>query len=118
VIKIIKNLLIVKRVSIVKIILFIGSIINIPILSTYFFIPLLNLGLIVIKNLDQGWIEIIGGQGFIKKSINYIGGGDKLNYLNLKFYLSIFLFIIILVLLILYLNSLLEHSIEDTKEIF
>jgi hypothetical protein len=107
-----------EGLSIVKVIIFFGGIINIPLLSTYLLIPLLNLGLIIIKSFDQGWLEIIGGQGFIKKRIIYIRGGDKLNYLNLKLYLSLFLFILILILLILYLNSLLEHSAEVTREIF
>lgn len=118
IIKILKSLLIIERVIAVKIIIYIGGIINIPILSTYLFIPVLNFGLYIMKNFDQGWLEAIGGQGFIKKTIEYIGGGDKLNYLNLKIYLFLFLFLIILVVLILYLNSLLEHSIEATKEIF
>lgn len=118
IIKILKNLLIMEGLSIVKVIIFFGGIINIPLLSTYLLIPLLNLGLIIIKSFDQGWLEIIGGQGFIKKRIIYIRGGDKLNYLNLKLYLSLFLFILILILLILYLNSLLEHSAEVTREIF
>jgi len=99
--KILKNLLIIERVIIVKMILFIGGIINIPILSTYLFIPVLNLGLYILKSFDQGWLEAIGGQGFIRKAIIYIGGGDKLNYLNLKVYLSLFIFLILLVVLIL-----------------
>jgi len=101
IIKILKNLLLIENVIIVKVVIYLGGIINIPILSTYLFIPVLNLGLFIIKTFDQGWLEIIGGQGFIKKTINYIGGGDKLNYLNLKVYLFLFLLLIILVVLIL-----------------
>lgn len=106
IVKILKNLLVIERVMMVKVMMYVGGIINIPILSTYLFIPLLNLGIVIIKNFDQGWLEAMGGQGFIKKAMGYIGGGDKFNYLNLKLYLSLFLLAIILVLLILCSDSL------------
>lgn len=86
--------------------LFFGGIMNIPFLSTYTSILLLNYGIYLLKNLDQGWIEIMGGQGTINKIILIIGEGDKLNYISLKFYLSIYFLIIITLWMVKYLSSL------------
>jgi hypothetical protein len=79
---------------------------NLPSLSTYLLIPLLSYGILFLKKLDQAWVEILGGQGFIKKVSYYIDRGDSFNYLNLKLYLSLFIIIIIVVLVVLCLNSL------------
>jgi len=90
-----KNLLLNNLMIFRKVSLFFGGIINIPMLSTYALIPLLKFGSNIIKNFDQGWLELFGGQGFIGKVINLVGEGDKLNYINLKFYLSFFIIIIL-----------------------
>lgn len=75
--------------------LYFGRIINLPLLSTYFLIPLLNYGMNLVRGLDQGWIEMSGGQGFISRVIIYYNRTDKFNYLNLKLYLFVFLVITI-----------------------
>jgi hypothetical protein len=67
---------------------------------------MLKLGSMFLKKLDQAWLEILGGQGFIKKINFIIDKGDDFNYLNLKLYLTIFIIIILVFLIILCLNSL------------
>lgn len=91
---ILKNLLLNNLKIFRKISLFFGGIINIPILSTYGLVPLLNFGSKIMKRFDQGWLELMGGQGFINKVIFSMGEGDRLNYINLKIYLSAFLLVI------------------------
>ena len=90
--------------------IFFGSIWFIPYISTYGIVNYsLKLGIIVLKNFDQGWSEFLGRQNLYKQLVNY----SQLNYLiqnnNLKVYLLIFiLWIIVLVmfLIFIYLNSL------------
>lgn len=89
-----------------KVFLFFGGIINIPILSTIFLTPALSLGSKILKNFDQGWLEFLGGQGFIGRVSYVIGEGDKLNYLNLKLYLFLFFLIVGFVWCMRYLDSL------------
>lgn len=50
-----------------KLYYFFGLIWGLPIISTIFFIAPLNLGSKILKYLDQGWLEEIGGQGLYKK---------------------------------------------------
>lgn len=97
----IRNLLIFRKLS-----LFFGGMMNMPMLSTYLLVPILRFGSNILKNLDQGWLEIFGGQGLINKFIYSIGEGDKLNYINLKLYLSLFILIILILWGVNYLNSL------------
>nr|YP_001798487.1 NADH dehydrogenase subunit 5 [Orchesella villosa]ABS57585.1 NADH dehydrogenase subunit 5 [Orchesella villosa] len=74
---------------------FMGTMWFMPILSTYFFMPSLALGSALLKYLDQGWVEIISGQGMfmvMRKS------GSQIDYffsLNIKSYLLMFLMILI-----------------------
>lgn len=95
-----KNLLVNNVIILRKFLSFFGGILGIPILSTYAFMPVLNFGSKILKSLDQGWMEMIGGQGFINKLIHSIGEGDKLNYINLKLYLSLFILIILVLWII------------------
>jgi hypothetical protein len=87
---------------------FMGSIWFIPLLSTYFFIPSLIMGSRLLKYLDQGWVEIISGQGIyliIRKR------GVQVDYffsLNIKSYLLIFLILLIFLGFYLYLNILIR----------
>lgn len=84
-----------------KLVHYLGSIWFIPILSTFFFMPLLGAGKILIKFMDQGWVEYLGGQGsnlLISKSSVKI---DYFYLLNLKSYLLIFF--ILLIFLMIYL---------------
>lgn len=63
--------------------------------------PLLGAGKILIKFMDQGWVEYLGGQGsnlLISKSSVKI---DYFYLLNLKSYLLIFF--ILLIFLMIYL---------------
>jgi len=49
-----------------------GSMWFLPFLTSIFFIPLLYIGSKVIKSVDQGWVEFMGGQGLIKKSSFFV----------------------------------------------
>jgi len=66
---------------------YIGSIWFLPALTRIFFMPVLWLGGIIMKYLDQGWIEYIGGQGLIfviKSRASYL---DYYNWVGVKSYL-------------------------------
>jgi len=95
------NLILLKKFKLVNFYYFYGLIINIPYLSTYIFIPALNFGFELIKKLDQGWTEMLGGQGFIKKIRSYRIRRDKFNFLSIKLYLSMFIFFLIIIVIII-----------------
>lgn len=78
-----------------------GSMWFIPFLSTFFFMPLLKIGKNLIKYIDQGWVEYLGGQGFNNKLSNFSSKTDYFYMLNLKSYLLIFF--IFLIFLLIYL---------------
>jgi len=59
--------------------------------------PIYKVGYMLLNKLDQGWVEIFGGQGFIKNISGYSLGVDDFNLLNLKLYLSVFFIIIIII---------------------
>lgn len=46
---------------------FYGIMWGLPVISTFFFIGPLNFGLKLVKFIDQGWIEELGGRGIYKK---------------------------------------------------
>nr|AYU71327.1 NADH dehydrogenase subunit 5 [Scirtes sp. 2 ACP-2013] len=82
---------------------FISSMWYLPYLSTYgvnFYF--LKLGNLILKDLDQGWSEILGGQGIYltlksnSKILNFI----ELN--NLKIYLMMFVFWLLFILLMIF----------------
>lgn len=77
-----------------------------PSLSTYLFMPFLKLGSFLVKYLDQGWVEFIGGQG-LSRSMQFISSRVDYSYMiNLKIYLFIFLVFTSMLLIYFYLNSL------------
>jgi len=74
--------------------LFLSSIWFMPIISTYFLMPILLIGERLIKHLDQGWLEVFGGQGAFSVSR---ATGVYMDYslrFNLKIYLFSFVFLI------------------------
>jgi len=79
---------------------FLGSIWLLPFLSTALLTPSLKVGRFFLKFVDQGWVEILGGPGFIKKSSQLAVGVDLLNKIGLKFYLFSFFIIITLIFLV------------------
>lgn len=103
--------------NLIKILIFLVLIWNLPYISTfginYFFI---NLGILNYKFLDQGWSEFLGSQGLFKffKKISVLFQYIFKN--SLKIYIIIFLiWIILLLIYIFYLNSLIERNIEDIE---
>jgi hypothetical protein len=94
-----------------QIVYFMGSMWLLPFLTRVIFIPSLKIGSAVIKYADQGWMEFLGGQGFINKAGFVSTRVDFINLLNLKFYLFIFFITVtILVFIRFYLNSLKRAS--------
>lgn len=102
-------------------IVFSGSMWFIPFISTYGVSrgPLLR-GTYLIKRIDQGWSENLGGQGIYSSLLKLSQISQSLQNNNLKIYLITFVFwlVFVLIFISLCLNSLLlERSIEDAKEI-
>lgn len=93
---------------------FSGSMWFLPSLPTMLYIPLLKTGEGLLKLIDQGWIEYLGGLGLNKKIIFSSARVDLINLINLKFYLFTFFMLIALVFLAsFYLDSSsLEHYVE------
>lgn len=94
--------------------IFFSSIWNLPHLSTFLLVknPLQS-GNIYVK-IDQGWLENYGCQ----KIYFLLTNNSKIFQLFFQRNIKIFILLFILFLIILYyLNSLLEHYIEDIKEI-
>ncbi len=79
----------------VKWVHYISSIWFMPLLSTFMFIPLLTTGKLLIKFIDQGWVESLGGQGFNFKASQRSAKTDFFYLLNLKSYLLIFFMLLI-----------------------
>nr|UFZ13067.1 NADH dehydrogenase subunit 5 [Protohermes niger] len=77
---------------------FLGSMWFMPILSTKFISNyFLKLGYMIIKSVDQGWSEMLGGQGMYKFMQSYSQVNQYLQFNNLKiFLLSFVVWIIIL----------------------
>jgi NADH-ubiquinone oxidoreductase chain 5 len=66
---------------------FMGSMWFLPSLSRVLFIPLFKIGGLFLKLVDQGWLEIFGGQGIIK-SLGRLGSFyDFFNLINFKLYI-------------------------------
>lgn len=77
-----------------------GSIWFLPALTRIFFMPVLHLGRLVIKYLDHGWIEYIGGQGLIfviKSRASYL---DYYNWVGVKSYLFLIFVAVVFVAVI------------------
>lgn len=105
-----------------KYIVFSGSMWFIPFISTYGVrgSPLFR-GLSIIKRIDQGWRENLGGQGIYNSLLKLSQISQSLQNNNLKIYLITFMFWLIFILIFISLcfySSYLECGIEDAKEIF
>nr|YP_010526598.1 NADH dehydrogenase subunit 5 [Megaxyela euchroma]UXP85890.1 NADH dehydrogenase subunit 5 [Megaxyela euchroma] len=83
--------------------LFLGSMWFMPIISTYYMseIPLL-LGNKILKSMDQGWSEYLGGQGLYLTMNKYTMINQWFQYNSLKIYLLIFVVWVILVGILFY----------------
>nr|UFZ12820.1 NADH dehydrogenase subunit 5 [Acanthacorydalis sinensis] len=79
---------------------FLGSMWFMPILSTKFVSNLfLSLGYKIIKSIDQGWSEMMGGQGMYNMMKNYTLMNQLIQFNNLKIYmLSFVVWIIVLMI--------------------
>lgn len=66
---------------------FLGSIWLLPYISTFAFVPATGYGHKILKLVDQGWLEFIGGQGFISRTKLLSSNTDILNSVRLKFFL-------------------------------
>lgn len=93
---------------------FLGGIWFIPIISTSLFIVALKIGANLLKFVDQGWVEYLGGQGLIK-TLNI--KGVRLDYslfTGVQVYLIVFFIILGFIVWFTYLNSLSkEHGFEE-----
>jgi len=81
---------------------YLGTMWFLPVVSTAIFMPLLKLGQMFLKFIDQGWLEFIGGQGIITQFRGYSVEYDSFNVLNIKSYLLLFFFLIIFVYVMCY----------------
>jgi hypothetical protein len=88
-----------------KVVYYRGSMWFLPMLSTLLFIPLIKFGESLIKVFDQGWLEQLGGQGFIKQVTGYSARLDYFFILDLRAYLLGFFFILVFVYMGVYLLS-------------
>jgi len=68
--------------------------------------PTIKLGEVFIKFFDQGWLEELGGQGFILKIKCYSSYLDFFTSIDLKNYLLFFFFVLSFSFIILCLYSL------------
>jgi len=80
---------------------FFGFIWLLPFLTTIMFMLLTKVGEGLIKRADQGWIEYIGGPGFMAHSQGGAVIIDTLNVTNIKRYIFAFFIFSLVVYLIL-----------------
>nr|UFZ13850.1 NADH dehydrogenase subunit 5 [Neochauliodes fraternus] len=81
-----------------------GSMWFMPILSTKFVSYLfLKMGYFIIKNIDQGWSEMLGGQGAYKVFSVSSSGNEIIQFNNLKIYLLSFVMWVIILIFFVYL---------------
>nr|QTC08182.1 NADH dehydrogenase subunit 5 [Parachauliodes rastellus] len=81
-----------------------GSMWFMPILSTKFVSYIfLKMGYFVIKNMDQGWSEYLGGQGVYKFLSMGSSKSELLQLNNLKIYLLSFIMWVIILMFLMYL---------------
>ena len=86
---------------------YLGTMWFLPFLSTRTFIPVLKIGGGLIKAVDHGWLELLGGQGLNKVSSRAASYVDLLNFSNLKNYIFIyFLGLILFTIMVIYSDSL------------
>lgn len=83
-----------------KNIFFFSNIWFLPYFSSRFIVSFLNLGNFFLKFLDQGWVEYLGGQGFIKNVIKKSSFLDYFFLTRIKIYFLIFFILFIYFVLI------------------
>lgn len=79
---------------------YLGSMWFLPSLRRILFMPLIKLGSLFMKFVDQGWLEFLGGQGILAKSIKISSNIDLFNFINVKFYLFMFFMVLSFVFLV------------------
>jgi len=99
-----------------EVISFFGGMWFMPILSTSLIMSWLKVGPVLLKFVDQGWVEALGGQGLIYSNR---GVGSKLDFsalIGLKMYLFGGFLVVVLITYYFYLNSShLERGFEAAK---
>lgn len=80
---------------------FYGIMWGLPVISTFFFIGPLNFGLKLVKFIDQGWIEELGGRGIYKKIALGMPSLDHWNLLGIKSYFLMFFFILLVLVVLM-----------------
>jgi len=98
---------------------FLGGMWFLPFLSTFLMVKPLRLGAYLLKYLDQGWMEELGGQGRFYKIVINTASMDKWSLLGLKSYLILFFIFMIMIFLVQYCSNSLgwECGSEVTKGI-
>lgn len=84
---------------------FMGSIWLLPYISTFVFMPLTKIGEGILKMMDQGWLEQIGGQGAINKFNNFSAPIDYFASRGVKTYLFTFFLLFVGCFYLMYLGS-------------
>jgi len=79
---------------------YLGSMWFLPALSSIIFMPVIKLGQLFLKLMDQGWLEFIGGQGAMNKFKRGSIYLDTFNLINIKSYLLMFFFLRIFLFLL------------------
>lgn len=79
---------------------YLGSMWFLPSLRRILFMPLIKLGSLFMKFVDQGWLEFLGGQGILAKSIKISSNIDLFNFINVKFYLFMFFMVLSFIFLV------------------
>lgn len=97
---------------------FLGTIWFLVFLTRNLFTPLNKYGLIAVKLLDQGWLELLGGQGIYIYSSSIVSRLDLQLSINIKFYLFLFIIFIFILLVLIYLNSLIKALYWSCKDNF
>nr|AMM04648.1 NADH dehydrogenase subunit 5 [Folsomia candida] len=78
---------------------FLGSMWLLPFISTFALTPIIKYGVKILNLVDQGWVEFLGGQGFIDKSKFISSKADVLNSVSMKFFMfSFFMGVLVLFL--------------------
>ena len=85
---------------------YLGGIWFLPYISTVFFVDNLKHGFKVVKFLDHGWLEKLGGQGIFSKVTSLSSALDNWNVIGVKTYLLILFLFMLFLLGMNYLNSL------------
>nr|AML25864.1 NADH dehydrogenase subunit 5 [Staphylinidae sp. BMNH 1274173] len=97
-----------KSMKLINLSLFISSMWNMPFLSTYGLnYGFTNLGKVTYMNLDQGWMEYLGGQNIYMKMKNFSMMNHFIFLNNFKvFFLLVVIYLIFMLMIFIYLNSL------------